>query len=102
MARNARTVYSPCYNQAAVDDLNPEDMFASISGDSNGCVMPGWEPERMSKSKTFAMYQDIDEEALFANLKYFLERIMPVCNQYDIKMAIHRMILLGVFLDSHE
>ncbi len=39
------------YNQAAVDDLNPEDMFASISGDSNGCVMPGWEPERMSKIK---------------------------------------------------
>lgn len=78
------------YNQAAVDDLNPEDMFASISGDSNGCVMPGWEPERMSKIKElFAMYQDIDEEALFANLKYFLERIMPVCNQYDIKMAIH-------------
>ena len=23
------------------------------------------------------------------NLKYFLERIMPVCNKYDIKMAIH-------------
>lgn len=28
-------------------------------------------------------------EKMFANLKYFLERIMPVCNEYDIKMAIH-------------
>ena len=26
---------------------------------------------------------------LFENLKYFLERIMPVCDKYDINMAIH-------------
>ena len=31
----------------------------------------------------------MDDEALFANLKYFLERIMPVCREYDIRMAIH-------------
>ena len=67
-----------------------EDMFASISGDMNGTVMPGWEPERMAKIKElFAMYKDIDDEKLFENLKYFLERIMPVCDKYDINMAIH-------------
>ena len=37
----------------------------------------------------FEMYKDVDDEKLFENLKYFLERIMPVCNKYDIKMAIH-------------
>ncbi len=37
----------------------------------------------------FDMYKDVDEEKLFDNLKYFLERIMPVCNKYDINMAIH-------------
>ena len=37
----------------------------------------------------FALYQDIDDEKLFENLKYFLEKIMPVCDQYDINMAIH-------------
>ena len=31
----------------------------------------------------------MDEEALFQNLKYFLEQIMPVCDCYDINMAIH-------------
>ncbi|MCR5501958.1 MAG: mannonate dehydratase [Lachnospiraceae bacterium] len=78
------------YNQAAVDALKPEDMFASISKDSNGAVLPGWEPERMEKIKElFEAYKDVDEEKLFANLKYFLEKIMPVCNEYDIKMAIH-------------
>ena len=57
---------------------------------SNGSIMPGWEPERMAKVKElFEMYKDIDDEKLFENLKYFLEKIMPVCDKYDIKMAIH-------------
>lgn len=78
------------YTQAAIDALNPEKMFASISGDVNGTILPGWEPERMAKVKElFEMYKDIDDEKLFANLKYFLERIMPVCDKYDINMAIH-------------
>ena len=78
------------YTQEAVDALDPEKMFASISGDMNGSVMPGWEPERMAHVKElFALYKEVDDEKLFANLKYFLERIMPVCRQYDIYMAIH-------------
>ena len=78
------------YTQEAVDAINPEDMFASISGDMNGTVMPGWEPERMAKIKDlFALYKGIDEDQLFENLKYFLEAIMPVCDKYDINMAIH-------------
>ena len=78
------------YNQAAVDALKPEEMFASIDSDSNGFVMPGWEPERMARVKElFEMYQDVDNEKLFANLKYFLERIMPTCDKHDINMAIH-------------
>ena len=44
----------------------------------------------MAKIKElFEMYADVDEEKLFANLKYFLEAIRPVCEKYDIKMAIH-------------
>jgi len=78
------------YTQEAVDALKPEEMFASIAGDANGSIMPGWEPERMAHIKElFALYQDVDEEKLFANLKYFLERIMPTCDKYDIHMAIH-------------
>ncbi len=78
------------YTQEAVDALDPEKMFDSIAGDMNGTVMPGWEPERMAHVKElFEMYKDVDDEKLFANLKYFLERIMPVCDKYDINMAIH-------------
>ena len=78
------------YMQAAVDAINPEKMFDSIAGDMNGTVMPGWEPERLAHVKElFALYKDVDSEALFNNLVYFLKAIMPVCNKYDIKMAIH-------------
>lgn len=78
------------YNQADIDKIVPEKMFESISKDMNGTVMPGWEPERMEKVRElFDMYKDVDDEKLFENLKYFLEKIMPVCNKYDIKMAIH-------------
>ncbi len=78
------------YNQKAVDAMIPEKMFDSISGDMNGSVMPGWEPERMAHIKElFEQYKGVTEEDLFDNLKYFLEKIMPVCDEYDINMAIH-------------
>ena len=78
------------YTQEAVDAIIPEKIFESIAGDMNGAVMPGWEPERMARVKElFEAYKDIDDEKLFANLVYFLERIMPTCDKYDINMAIH-------------
>lgn len=78
------------YTQKAVDELNPEKMFASIGADTNGFILPGWEPERMDRIKElFALYHSVDEQQLFENLRIFLEAIMPVCDRYDINMAIH-------------
>ncbi|WMC93389.1 mannonate dehydratase [Kineothrix sp. MB12-C1] len=78
------------YNQKAVDSIDPIKMFDSISSDSNGFILPGWEPERMGRVKElFEMYSGVDDEKLFSNLKYFLDAIMPVCDKYDINMAIH-------------
>lgn len=78
------------YSQKTIDAMNPEKMFDSIAGDTQGFVMPGWEPERMAHIKElFGLYQHVDAEKLFANLQYFLEAIMPVCDKYDINMAIH-------------
>lgn len=78
------------YNQKAIDAIDPENLAESMQKMSNGAVMPGWEPERMNRiQELFAMYKDTDGEKLFQNLVYFLKAIMPVCNKYDIKMAIH-------------
>ncbi len=67
------------YTQKAVDELIPEKMFESIAGDMNGTV---------HVKELFEEYKDVTADDLFDNLKYFLEKIMPVCNKYDIKMAI--------------
>ena len=65
-------------------------MFESRGEKSNGFELPGWEPERMARIKElFEMYKDVDEEKLFNNLVYFLKAIQPVCEKYDIRMAIH-------------
>lgn len=78
------------YDQEIIDQIDPDKMFEKLDSKSNGFVLPGWEPERMSQiKKLFEMYKDVDEEKLFENLKYFLEAIMPTCEKYGIKMAIH-------------
>ena len=78
------------YDQKQIDQIDPQKMFESMDAKSNGFIMPGWEPERLEKVKElFEKYAEIDEETLFENLVYFLNAIMPVCDKYDIKMAIH-------------
>ncbi|MDI9218087.1 mannonate dehydratase [Clostridium tertium] len=78
------------YDQEVIDKINPTEMFDSLTGKSNGYMLPGWEPERMNKIKElFDAYKDVDETKLFDNLVYFLKRIMPTCEKYNIYMAIH-------------
>ncbi|MDL2228701.1 mannonate dehydratase [Treponema sp. OttesenSCG-928-L16] len=78
------------YNQEKIDKVNPGNIFSAMDAQSNGFMLPGWEPERMAGIKElFEIYSAIDNEKLFENLKYFLEAIMPVCGKYGIRMAIH-------------
>ena len=78
------------YDQKIIDQINPDEMLSSMGEKSNGFVLPGWEPERMARIKElFELYKEVDEAKLFENLKYFLERIIPTCEKYQIKMAIH-------------
>jgi len=69
---------------------SPQEMADYILKETKGYTMPGWEPERMATlNELFEKYKDVDKEKLWANLKYFLEALMPVCHECDIKMAIH-------------
>ena len=53
------------YNQDIIDKLDPSKMFDSINDNSNGFVMPGWEPDRLAKlQELFEMYKDVTEEKL--------------------------------------
>lgn len=78
------------YNGEQIEGKSPEDMFREIDSNSNGYAMPGWETERMGEIKElFEKYKGITEDDLWNNLQYFLEKIIPVCEECDVKMAIH-------------
>lgn len=78
------------YDQKVVDSIDPQVFFNQTDANSNGFVMPGWEPERLSHVKElFDAYRGVTADMLFDNLVYFLKAIMPVCDKYDINMAIH-------------
>jgi len=78
------------YDQEMIDKIDPDKMFEEMEADSSGFILPGWEPDRLARVKElFEMYKDVDEEKLLENLVYFLEAIMPTCEEYGIKMAIH-------------
>lgn len=69
---------------------DPQEMADYILRECKGYTMPGWEPERMAiLNDLFKMYENVDKETLWENLKYFLESLMPVCHETGIKMAIH-------------
>lgn len=78
------------YEQDKIDEIDPDEMFKQIDSNSQGFVMPGWEPERLAHVKElFEAYKDIGEQNLFDNLVYFLKKIQPVCEKHGIMMAIH-------------
>ncbi|NUG67127.1 mannonate dehydratase [Lactobacillus mellis] len=69
---------------------DPEDILRSVQDNSNGYILPGWEPERLAQLKElFAAYKDVDAQKLTENLKYFLDAIIPVCEECDVRMAMH-------------
>lgn len=72
------------YYQEQVDKADP------LRGD-NDLTLPGWDSSytRDELRAVAAEYKAVDEEALWGNLKYFLERVIPVAAECDVNMAIH-------------
>ncbi len=59
--------------------------------DPNKLHLPGWD-ESYSEGELqnlLKIYKDISHEQLFDNLIYFLNKIIPVCEEVGIDMAIH-------------
>ncbi|AFC29251.1 UxuA1 [Paenibacillus mucilaginosus 3016] len=77
------------YEKAKVEEMNPQELVSKIALNPD-FTMPGWEPERLRRlAPLFDAYKEVSEEDLWNNLQYFLERVIPVAEQHDIRMAIH-------------
>lgn len=77
------------FEKAKIDNMDPMELVNKIAANED-FTMPGWEPERLqSLPELFEAYKNVTDEDLWNNLKYFLEKIIPVAEINDIKMAIH-------------
>jgi mannonate dehydratase len=66
-----------------------DTIIVKTQGFINGNIKAGDQNPVAIFNKLLAVYDNIDKNELRENLRYFLNRIMPVCEQYDINMCIH-------------
>jgi mannonate dehydratase len=67
------------------------DELAKVDLSSGAQGLPGWGAAYSASELRYLLdaYRGISEEDLWANLKYFLERVVPVAEEVGVKMAIH-------------
>lgn len=67
------------------------DMVLAMDPATSDLSLPGWD-ESYGKEELRQLleeYKAIDEETLWKNYAYFLNAIIPVCEECDVDMAIH-------------
>lgn len=78
----------PDGSKALMYDENHIKEIDPLSGE---LVLPGWDTSYQNNELKTVLneYKKIDEEKLWENLRYFLEKIIPIAEKSDVKMAIH-------------
>ena len=78
------------FDEAELAGMTPIQIVENTAKSSNGFSLPGWEPERLAELQSvLEQYQSIDEQKLRENYKYFLDAIIPTCEEVGIAMACH-------------
>lgn len=66
-----------------------DTIIVKTQGFINGNIKAGDQNPVAIFNRLLAVYDNIDKNELRENLRYFLNRIMPVCEQYGINMCVH-------------
>lgn len=78
------------FDEADLGEMSPLEIVRKTAEDSKGFTLPGWEPERLAQLETtLKQYEGISPEMLLQNMKYFLNAVIPVCEEVGIRMACH-------------
>ncbi|MDD3368883.1 MAG: mannonate dehydratase [Lachnospiraceae bacterium] len=78
------------YDEEEIKGMTPVDIVKKTIEDCNGFSLPGWEPERLAELETtLKHYENLTADDLRVNYKYFLDKIIPVCEEVGIRMACH-------------
>ncbi|MDR1738139.1 MAG: mannonate dehydratase [Candidatus Symbiothrix sp.] len=73
----------------AEKDALIDTVIVKTQGFINGNISEADQQPVALFKQLMSRYDGIDKAALRENMRYFLQRIMPVCNRYDIKMCVH-------------
>jgi len=78
------------YEADFINNVTVEELAARYAKEAGTYEMPGWEPERMKTIRTtLEAYAGMETETFYANMKYFLDAIIPHAEKLDIKMGVH-------------
>ena len=78
------------FDEKDLGAMGPMDIVRKTAEDSKGFTLPGWEPERLAElEKTLKQYEGITTDRLRENYKYFLDAVIPTCEECGVVMACH-------------
>ncbi|MDD3334170.1 MAG: mannonate dehydratase [Eubacteriales bacterium] len=78
------------FDEQELGSMGPMDIVRKTAADSNGFTLPGWEPERLAELETtLKQYEGMTADQLRENYQYFLDGVIPTCEECDVKMACH-------------
>ena len=78
------------FDEKDLGEMGPLEIVRKTAEDSHGFTLPGWEPERLALLETtLKQYESIGPDDLRKNFKYFLDTVIPVCEEVGVRMACH-------------
>ena len=78
------------YEADFIQNISLEGLAERYATEAGDYEMPGWEPERMKTIRqALEAYDGMTVDMFYANMKYFLDAIIPHAEKLDIKMAVH-------------
>ncbi len=78
------------FDEQDLGTMGPLEIVRRTVQESHGFSLPGWEPERLSElEETLRQYQGMTAEDLLKHYQYFLEAIIPTCEECGVRMACH-------------
>ncbi len=78
------------FDEKDLGEMGPLEIVRRTAEDSKGFTLPGWEPERLALLETtLKQYEGMTQDDLRANFKYFLDAVIPVCEETGVRMACH-------------
>ena len=78
------------FDEQELGNMTPMEIVRKTAEDSHGFSLPGWEPERLADlERVMKLYESMDVDKLLKNFKYFLDAIIPTCEEHGVRMACH-------------